>query len=139
MFTIFHLKSSFRSRSIDFFVFPSFPLFFPVAHCFRDWSKKNLKAYDIINCPNKNLITHFVWYIEKQKWYDVETLPIDRVLNKEIYMEKSSRKFAPKASPSPLFNFCKFAKTVPFFRTQSFFNGKDYEKWKGPVTSHSLG
>ena len=33
--------------------------FFPVSHCFRGWSKKNLKIYDVINCLNKNLMTHF--------------------------------------------------------------------------------
>ena len=40
--------------------------FSPCQHCFRGWSKKNLKVYDVINCPNKNLITHFVWYLEKE-------------------------------------------------------------------------
>ena len=31
---LFHLKSSFRSRDIQIFVFPAFPLFLPVGHCF---------------------------------------------------------------------------------------------------------
>ena len=57
---LFHLKSSFRSRDIQFFVFLSFPLFLPVGHCFRGWSKINLKVHDVINCLNKNSITHFV-------------------------------------------------------------------------------
>ena len=57
---LFHLKSSFRSRDIQVFVFSSSPLFLPVSHCFRGLSKKNLKVYDVINCLNKNLITHFV-------------------------------------------------------------------------------
>ena len=39
---LFHLKSSFRSRDIQFFVFLSLPLFLPVNHCFRGWSKINL-------------------------------------------------------------------------------------------------
>ena len=38
----------------------------------------NLKVYDVITCLNNKLITHF----EKEKSYDIETLPIDRVLNK---------------------------------------------------------
>ena len=58
-----------------------FPSFFPVSHCFRGWFKKNLKVYDVINCLNKNLITHFVWYLEKEIRFDIETLSIDRVLN----------------------------------------------------------
>ena len=57
---LFHLKSSFRSQDIQIFVIPSSPLFLPISHCFTGSSKKNLKAYDIINCLNKNLITHFV-------------------------------------------------------------------------------
>ena len=32
---LFHLKSSFRSQDIKIFVFPSFPIFPPVSHCFR--------------------------------------------------------------------------------------------------------
>ena len=64
------------------FVFPSF---FPVSHCFRSWSKKNLKIYDDINCLNKNLITHFVWYLAKEIRCDIQTLSTDRELNKEHF------------------------------------------------------
>ena len=74
---LFYLKSSFRSRDIQFFVFLSSPLFLPVSHCCRDWWKINLKVCDIINCLNKNLIAHFVWYLKKEKKYDFETLAID--------------------------------------------------------------
>ena len=52
---------------IQMFVFLSSPLFFNVGHCFRGWSKINVKVYGVINCVNKNLITHFVWYLEKVK------------------------------------------------------------------------
>ena len=102
---LFHLKSSFRSWV--FFVFSSSSLFFPVTHCFRGWSKKNLKVYDVINCLNKNLITHFVWYLEKEIKCDIETLSFDRELNKEHFTEISCRKCAPNGSPRPLFNFAK--------------------------------
>ena len=74
------------------FVFPSSPHFLPVSHCFRGWSKINLKVYDVINCLNKNLITHFVWYLEKEKSYDIETLSIDRVLNKKHFYGKIIQK-----------------------------------------------
>ena len=77
--------SSFRSWDIRGFVFLSSPLLLFVRHCFRGWSKINLKVYDVTNCQNKNLITHFVWYLEKEKRYDIETLSIDRVLNKEHF------------------------------------------------------
>ena len=53
-------KNLFRSQDIHFFVFLPFPLFLPVGHCFGGWSKINLKVHDIINCLNKNSITHFV-------------------------------------------------------------------------------
>ena len=39
-----------------------------------------------------NLITHFVWYLEKEKRYDIETLSIDRVLNKENFYGKIMQK-----------------------------------------------
>ena len=64
----------------------------------------NLKFYDVIKCLNKNLITDFVWYFEKEKRYGIETLSLDTVLNKKPFMEKLSRKYAPKASPRLYFN-----------------------------------
>ena len=66
---LFHAKSSFRSQDIQFFLFPSFPLFLPVDHFFRGWSKINLKVYDFISCINMTSITHFVWYLDKEKIY----------------------------------------------------------------------
>ena len=73
---LFCLKSSFRSRDIQFFVFLSSPLFLPVSHCFRGWWKINLKVCDIINCLNKNLITHFVWYLKKEKCMTLKLWPL---------------------------------------------------------------
>ena len=100
---LFHLKSFFRSRDIQTSVFPSSPFFF-VGHCSRGWSKMNLKANDVINCLNKNL-THFVWYLEKEKRYDMETLSINRVPNTEHFYRKVMRKdVKPKYSPRPPFS-----------------------------------
>ena len=73
---LFYLKSSFRSRDIQFFVFLSSPLFLPVSQCFRGWWKINLKVCDIINCLNKNLITHFVWYLKKEKSMTLKLWPL---------------------------------------------------------------
>ena len=103
---LFHLKSSFGSWDIQIFVFWPSPLFFPVSHCFRGRSKKNLKVYVVINCLNNNWITHFIWYLEKEITCDIETLPIDREI-RNIFMNKSCRKWTSKASPRPLFNFAK--------------------------------
>ena len=89
---LFHLKSSFCSRDIQIFVFLSSPLFSPVSHCFRGWSKKNLKVYDIINFLNKNLITHFIWYLKKEIRCD-----IDRELNKDNFYGKIMQKMCTKS------------------------------------------
>ena len=92
---LFHLKTFFHSQDIQNFVFPSFPLFLPVSHW--DWSKINPKVYHAINCLNKNLITHFVWFHGKEKMYDTESLSIDRVLNKEYYNGKIMHKLHTKS------------------------------------------
>ena len=94
---LFLLKSFFHSRDIWILVFPASPLFLPVRHCFRGWSKINLKVYDVISCLNKNLPTHFVWYLEKAKSYEIETLSIDRVLNREHFYGKVVQKMCTKS------------------------------------------
>ena len=104
--SLFHLKISFCSRDIQVLVFSSSPLFLPASHCFTGWSKKNLKVCNVINCLNKNLIKHFAWYPEKEIRCDIEPLFIDWVL-RNLYIEKSCRKCASKASPRSVFNFAK--------------------------------
>ena len=49
------------------FLYFHLPLFFFLSDIALDWSKINLKVYNVINCLNKNLITHFVCYFEKEK------------------------------------------------------------------------
>ena len=93
---LFHLKSSFHSWAMQFFVYPSSLFFLSVSHCFRGWSKINLKVCDIINCLNKNSIAHFVWYLEKEKRYDIETLSIDRVLNEKHFYSKIIQKMCTR-------------------------------------------
>ena len=44
---LFHLKSSFRSRNIQIFVFLSSPVFFFVSHCLNGWSMKNLWCHQL--------------------------------------------------------------------------------------------
>ena len=90
-------KSPFCSRDIQFFVFLSFPLFLPVGHCLRGWSKINLKVHDVIDCLNKSTITHFVWYLEKKKRFDIETLSIDGVSDKERFYRKIMQKMCSKS------------------------------------------
>ena len=70
---LFHLKSSFQSRdTFKYQIFSSSHLFFPVSHWLRGSLKINLKVYDISNCLNKNLITHFVWQFEREKRCNIE-------------------------------------------------------------------
>ena len=90
-------KKLFSLSRYSNFCISIFPLFLPVSHCFRAWSKINLKVYDVINCLNKSLITHFVWYLEKEKTYDIETFCIDRVLQKEHFYGKVMQKVCNKS------------------------------------------
>ena len=94
---LFHLKSSFHSRDVQIFVFLSFPLFLPVGHCFGGWSKINLKVHDVINCLNKNSINNFVWYLQKEKRCDSETLAIDGISHKEQCYRKIMQKMCSKS------------------------------------------
>ena len=48
-----------------------------------------LLLYDVINCLNKNSITHFVSYLEKEEWYDIE------ILSRNILMENIHQKLVP--------------------------------------------
>ena len=84
------------SRYSSFCIF-IFPTFFPVSHCFGGWFKKNLKIYDVIICLDKNLITHFVWYLEKEIRCDIETLSTGRVLNEEHFYGKIMLKMCIKS------------------------------------------
>ena len=93
---LFHPKISFRSRDIQILGFSPSTIFLLVSHCLRAWSKINLKDPDVINCLNKNLIKHFVWFLEKGKRYDIETLTIDTVLNKEHFYVEIIQKMCTK-------------------------------------------
>ena len=84
-----------RYSNVCISVLPFF--FLPVGHCFRGWSKINLKVHDVINCLNKNSITHFVWYLGKEKRYDTETLSIDGVSDKEHLYRKIMEKMCSKS------------------------------------------
>ena len=55
---LFHVKSSFRSRGIKFFVFPSSPHFCPVGHCRRSWLKITLKFHGAIKCLSRSFKIH---------------------------------------------------------------------------------
>ena len=95
-------KTFFHSWDIQIFVFSSSPLLLPVRHYFRGWSKINLKVYGVTNCLNTNFITYFLWYLEKEKTYDIETLSTDRVLNEEHFYWKIIQKMCTRGcSQSP--------------------------------------
>ena len=65
----FHLKNCFCSQDIQIFIF--LPSLFSLLASFRGRLKINFKAF--MMSPNKNLMPHFVWYLEKEKRYDIET------------------------------------------------------------------
>ena len=76
---LFHLKAFFALKIFRFLYFPLLS-FSPVSHCSKRWSKINLRVYYVISCPNKNLKTHIVWYLDKESRSDIETWSINRVL-----------------------------------------------------------
>ena len=87
-----------------------FPFFFYLSAIALAWSKINLKVYDVISCLNKYLIAHFVWYLEEEKTMMLKLCPLIEYYIRNIFMEKSCRKYVPKASPRPLFYFGKLPK-----------------------------
>ena len=99
-----------RYSNFCIFIFPSFSSCQPF---FRPWSKIKLKVYDVINCLSKNLITHFVRYLDKKKRYDFEILSIDRVLNNEHFLWKNhAENVRQKLVPDPFFYFGKQPRTT---------------------------
>ena len=58
------------------FCTPSSPLFLHISHCFRGCSKINFKVYDVINCLNEKLITHFVLYLRSKKGMKLKLSPL---------------------------------------------------------------
>ena len=109
----FHLKSLFRSQGIQISVSASCPVLRSVSHYSRKWSKINLKVYGIINYLNKNS-KHILFAILRRKLVLILKLGqlIDYYEVRNISMEKVCRKYLPKASPRPLFNFVKRPKTA---------------------------
>ena len=101
-----NLFSFWRYSSFCIFVFRSF-LLLAIA-----LEVDPRKVYDVISCLSNNLRTHFVWYLEKEIRWDIETLSIIRVSNKEHFYLKSCTKCASTAIPRPLFNFELSAKTA---------------------------
>ena len=97
-----HVKSCFCSWVIQMFVLPPSPIFFPVGHYFRGWPKIILKNYDVINCLNKNWITHFFDILKRKKHMIFRLCQLIEYQIRNIFMKKSCRKYAPKASPRPL-------------------------------------
>ena len=70
---LFHEKTSFHCQDIQIFVFPSSPLFSRSAiglECDVRYILKFMTS--VSNCLNKNLMTDFVWYLEKEKRNNIE-------------------------------------------------------------------
>ena len=104
-------------------------------------------------------MAHFVWYLKKEKRYNIETLSIDRVLKKEHFIGKSCKKVHQRLFLDPFLtlvnnpkkplrarnsfkNILKedyqkaFKKLISFFLWNPVpFNGQSYLKQKGPGTS----
>ena len=85
---LFHLKSSFCSRDIQIFVFPTSPQIFPLSHWLREWFKINLKVYDVSICLNKNLITHLFDISRRKKHMTLRLCQLIEYYVRNIFMEK---------------------------------------------------
>ena len=143
----------FLLRMFKIFGFPSSPLFFFVDNSFRGWSKINLKVYEAINGLNKNLRTHFVYYLEKEmywnsvNWYSIkwETFlwkhhaeNVHQKLFLNLFLILVNNPKRPLHTRNSFKNkiFCKRIIKKPekfFFLSNPIpFNSKYYEKQKGP-------
>ena len=100
-------KKLFSFSRYSIFVFPASTQFLPVTHWLRGWFKINRKVYGVSICLNENVITHVVWYLEKEKRYDIETLSFDRVLCKEHFHGKIMQKLCTKSQSKIFLNFGK--------------------------------
>ena len=113
----------------NIFLWFHLPLFFSLSAIALELI--NLKVY-VINCLNKNLIIHLVWYLEKENRYDNETLSTDRVLNKEHFYGKIMQKMCTKSLPqTPFFILVNNLKQPLHARTS--FKNKIF--WKGIIKS----
>ena len=83
-----NMKNVFYFIAIAFFVLEIFKFLYFHPPLFFSLSVITLEI-DIINCLNRTSITYFAWYLEKEKRYDIETLSIDRALNKEHFYGKN--------------------------------------------------
>ena len=106
MFIYFIQKALFILEIFRFLYFYLLLLSPLSAIALRGQPKINLKVYNAINCPNKNLITHFILYLEKEKRYDLETLSIDRVLNKNHFYGKFMQKMCTESQSHTSSEFC---------------------------------
>ena len=72
-------------------------LFFALSAIALEIDSRKMLVYDVVNCLNKNLNTHYVWYLEKEIRCDIGTLSIDRVLNAEHFYGKIMQKMCTKS------------------------------------------
>ena len=72
-------------------------------------------------CMTVPLITHFVWYLEKEKGYDIETLSIDRVLNGDIFMQNHVENMHRNLVSGPFLNLVNNLKQ-PLYARNCFKN-----------------
>ena len=75
-------------------------------------SKDKLKVYDVINFLNKNLVTYFVWFLERKKGMTLKLYQLIEYPKRNNFIvkfydrkKKSYAKCAPKVNPMPLFKF----------------------------------
>ena len=104
-------KKLFSFTRYSMFCISVFPFFLSVSHCFRDC--------DVVSGLSKNLITHFIWYLEKNKSYDIENSSIDIVLNKKHFYWKTDPSLILVNNPKRSLHARSFLKVGYFERELS--------------------
>ena len=72
-----------------------------------------------MNCLNKK--THFIWYLKKEKRYDIEALFVDRVLNNEHLLENHGENVQQRLFPDSFLTLVNNPK-IPLHVRNSFKN-----------------
>ena len=88
--------------------------------------KINLKVHDIINCLNKNSMTHFVWYLKKAKKYDIQTLSIESIRKITFLWKNHTENVQQKLVPDLFIIFVNNPKQP--LHVRNYFKGKIFER-----------
>ena len=97
----FSSKKLFLFLRYSNFCISVFPNFLPVRHCFKNWSKINLKVYDVISCLNKNLIVHFFVMLGRKRGMTLKLCQLLGYYVRNIFIKKHAKNMNQKLVSDP--------------------------------------